>query len=133
MEFLHNFFGSLVSLFFSILYIAIGYPLKKRKIKRNYWYGFRIKYTLEDDEIWYEVNELLGRDMVYQGYGMGIIGLLGFATYLVPWNTIGQVIILCLSMAILTIGIIYSLVRGIKIMNKMALEKGLKEKREKQK
>ena len=126
MEILTHYFGSLSSLFFCILYIAIGYPLVKRKIKRNYWYGFRVKYTMEDDDIWFEVNEMLGRDLVGQGIIMGIIGMVGFLTIFISQKTIGQIIILCLAMCILTGGIIYSLVKGIKMMNKMAVQKGLK-------
>jgi len=126
MEFIKLFFGSLSSIFFCALYILIGYPLVKRKIKRNYWYGFRVKYTMEDDEIWYAVNEILGRDMILQGVIMGVIGIIGFGTVFIPIQLIGQLIILGMSMCILTVGIIYSLVKGIKLMNKMAVAKGLK-------
>ena len=125
MDFFSNYFGSLVCIFFCILYIPIGLPLVYRKIKRNYFYGFKIKYTLEDDDIWYEVNELLGKQMVAQGLLFGVIGLVSI--FFVKGQN-AQLILIVIFFVILLIGIGYSLVTGTKLMNKLAIEKGLKKK-----
>jgi len=121
-DFLQSYFGSLSSIFFSILYMAIALPLVYRKIKRNNFYGFRITYTMQDDDIWYEVNAMLGRHMVFQGIIFGIIGLAAVFFK----GTMAQALALGAAMTVLIIGIIYSLMRGIELMNRMAVEKGLK-------
>ncbi len=122
-QFYMVYFGSLLSLFFGVLFIAIGLPLKYRKIKRNNLYGFKVKYTLEDDEIWYEVNELLGRHMFLQGLAMLILGVVSL--FLARGET-PQVVVMVVAFVILIAGVSYSLVKGIKLMNEMAISKGLK-------
>ena len=115
--------GSIIAILDGILFIPIGLPLLFRKIKRNNFYGFRIKYTLQDDEIWFEVNEMLGRHMVYQGAVILVIGILSL--FLVQGRT-AQFIFLFVVLAIMATSVIYSLVKGIKLMNELALKKGLK-------
>ena len=41
-----------------ILLILLAIPLYLGKIKPNVWYGFRIRKTLENPEIWYPVNKV---------------------------------------------------------------------------
>lgn len=50
-----------------IVYIASGLlmsglalPLMWRKVPPNHLYGFRVRRTLEDEAVWYAVNEFLG-------------------------------------------------------------------------
>jgi len=47
--------------------IAVGWPLSRRRIPPNRWYGFRVPATLADPEAWYEVNETCGDDLVRLG------------------------------------------------------------------
>jgi uncharacterized membrane protein len=39
-----------------LLMIALALPLIRGKVPPNSWYGFRIRLTLEDPEIWYPAN-----------------------------------------------------------------------------
>ena len=39
-----------------LITIGICIPLYLGKIKRNYWYGFRIRKAFESDENWYRIN-----------------------------------------------------------------------------
>jgi uncharacterized membrane protein len=57
-----------------ILYAAIGIllalislPMIARKIKPNPFYGYRVRKTLENPEIWYDVNEYSGRQLFAAG------------------------------------------------------------------
>lgn len=43
------------------VFAVISVPLILRKVPRNTIYGFRIRATLEDDYVWYEVNAYFGR------------------------------------------------------------------------
>lgn len=123
MDFFKLYSGSLVALLYGVLFVPIAIPLMKKKIKRNNFYGFRVKYTLQDDDIWYAVNEMLGRQMFYQGLCFLAIGAI---SYFVVKGIKPQFILMIAVTVFLAIAIIYSLVTGIKLMNKMAEEKGLK-------
>lgn len=54
-------------LFGGLLFILLGLPLKYEKVPRNWFYGFRTRKTLSNDEIWYAVNRLTGIDMIRTG------------------------------------------------------------------
>jgi hypothetical protein len=66
-----------------ILYLVIGLvsvgislPLIARKIPPNLWYGFRIRKTLEDANIWYAVNEYFGRRLLVVSVIFSVTSLL---------------------------------------------------------
>ncbi len=50
-----------------LAFFVVGLPLAGRRIRPNWWYGVRIRATLKDEAIWYEVNERAGRDMIVLG------------------------------------------------------------------
>ncbi|MFA5148366.1 MAG: SdpI family protein [Candidatus Omnitrophota bacterium] len=54
----------LINMITGLLSIALGIPLAKRKIPMNYWYGFRLPKAFKSPELWYQVNEYGGRQMV---------------------------------------------------------------------
>lgn len=61
---------------FSMLLMGIlGIPMWLKKVKPNRYYGFRTKTTLNDPEIWYEVNSIIGKQMTYWGFFLSILGL----------------------------------------------------------
>jgi len=37
--------------------IALGFPLMKRKVKMNRWYGVRIPKSFQSEEHWFKINE----------------------------------------------------------------------------
>jgi uncharacterized membrane protein len=51
----------------SLLFMALGIPLWLRKVGPNYIYGFRVRATLEDPEVWYEANAYAGKALFYGG------------------------------------------------------------------
>ncbi|CAG0937065.1 hypothetical protein TFLX_05971 [Thermoflexales bacterium] len=51
---------------------GIAIPLILRRVKPNYWYGFRTKRTLSDPKIWYEVNAYFGKRLLICGLSAAI-------------------------------------------------------------
>lgn len=51
-----------------LLLVGLSLPLIYCKIPPNPWHGFRVRATLEDEEVWYPVNEYAARRML----GVGI-------------------------------------------------------------
>jgi len=52
----------------SILFILISLPLMRNKIPPNCAYGFRLKKTLANKEIWYKANQFGGRCIAWAGF-----------------------------------------------------------------
>ena len=49
------------------VFIALGIPLLRRRVRPNSWYGCRTEKTLSDEKVWYAVNRVTGRDLVAAG------------------------------------------------------------------
>jgi hypothetical protein len=50
-----------------LLLVGLSLPLIYRKVPPNYWYGFRVRATLENEEIWYPVNEYAAKRLLWVG------------------------------------------------------------------
>jgi uncharacterized membrane protein len=50
-----------------VLFIALGIPLLRGRVRPNSWYGCRTHKTLSDEKVWYAVNRVTGRDLVAAG------------------------------------------------------------------
>ena len=50
-----------------VLFIALGIPLLRGRVRPNSWYGCRTSKTLSDEKVWYVVNRVTGRDLVAAG------------------------------------------------------------------
>lgn len=50
-----------------VVLIAFGVPLYRRRVPPNMWYGCRTEKSLADENVWYAVNEITGRDMIVGG------------------------------------------------------------------
>ena len=119
-----NFIALTVSVFFAALFIVLGLPLFFKKIKRNYFFGYRIShYAMLDDDIWYAVNQQGGRHLL-------VMGLLLAINSVFAWLFLGhleiQKIILYTDGLIILIGFLYSLAKGKHLNDKLARAKGLK-------
>lgn len=64
-----------------ILFVVMSIPLIKRKIKINHWYGIRLPQTMTDENIWYEVNEIMGKYLLIFGI---IVVILSLVLFLMP-------------------------------------------------
>ena len=50
-----------------LLLVGISIPMIQRRVKPNYWYGFRTRRTLNDPAIWYDVNAYAGKRLLISG------------------------------------------------------------------
>ena len=50
-----------------LVLIGIAIPLIQRRIKPNYWYGLRTRRTLDNPQIWYDVNAHAGKQLLVSG------------------------------------------------------------------
>ena len=55
-----------------LLLIGLSVPLIRRKVRPNAWYGFRVRQTLADPEVWYAANAYAGKYLL----GIGVITVL---------------------------------------------------------
>lgn len=60
------------------LIIVLAVPLVQRKIKRNRWYGIRIKKAFESDDNWYQINAYAGKRFVLWALVLAGIGIVTF-------------------------------------------------------
>lgn len=81
--------GWLTLIFFAdgLIFIAAGVPLYQRRISPNSWYGFRVPKTMSDEGIWYDANEVMGKDLVISGAVIALAAViihLGCASLVTP-------------------------------------------------
>jgi uncharacterized membrane protein len=62
-----------------VLFTLLGVPLARRKVPPNGSYGFRTPRTLENHQLWYDVNATTGKGFVISGIIIAVssIALLG--------------------------------------------------------
>jgi hypothetical protein len=85
-----------------LLLAALAIPLWRRKIGPNPLYGFRIKQTLEDPAVWYEVNAVAGRGMLVDGL---VIVVAALALAAVPGIGIDRYALSVLALFVVALGI----------------------------
>jgi len=64
-----------------LLLAALSLPLIARKVGPNAWYGFRVRRTLDNPNVWYPVNAFAGKLLLCLGLGTSVTAAL---LYLVP-------------------------------------------------
>jgi hypothetical protein len=57
----------------ALLFIALGIPLWRRKVRPNGLYGYRTPTTLKNERIWYEVNAGTGGDLIGIGAVLALL------------------------------------------------------------
>jgi len=104
----------LISISIGLLFIFLAIPLIYKKIPPNRLYGFRTPSTLNNSELWYYVNNKMGKDLLVTGMLLVILGLLIFISRLV----------IILIFPVLFIGIIVLIIRGCVSINKYKGKEG---------
>ncbi len=57
----------IINLIIPALLIVLAVPLSLEKIPRNHFYGFRTRYSLSSDEVWYRANKISSIAMLIAG------------------------------------------------------------------
>jgi uncharacterized membrane protein len=96
-----------------LLLVALGWPLARRRIKPNRWYGVRLPATFADERVWYEANALAGRDMMLLGSALGVAALL------LPVLGLGPNLVAVACAALLTVGSLAATLRSWRLANRM--------------
>lgn len=64
-----------------LLLLGLSIPLMLRRVKPNWWYGFRTRKTLGDEHIWYDSNAYAGKWLLISSI---IFTLVSLVLYFVP-------------------------------------------------
>ncbi len=59
-----------------LLFVGLGVPLLRGRVRPNSWYGCRTEKTLSDEKVWYAVNRVTWRDLVAAGIAVVTCSLL---------------------------------------------------------
>ncbi|MBN2046485.1 MAG: SdpI family protein [Anaerolineaceae bacterium] len=97
---------------FDLILIGLAIPLMMKKIKPNYFYGFRVRKTLQNEDIWYEVNQYAARYLL----ATGLISLpISIGLYFIPNINVDDYAWLCLAAFVLPFTI--SLIQSLRLLN----------------
>jgi len=90
-----------------VLMVAIAVPLIQKRIPPNPWYGFRVRQTLDNSNVWYPVNAYAGKCLFRSGIATSVGAI---ALYLVPGLNLDFYALgcLCVTFVALAISIVQS-------------------------
>lgn len=121
---MQNFGAVVISGMFAVLCFGLGLPLALGKVPRNALYGYRLnRYVMEDDDIWFEVNRMGGRDMVTASPVFLVIAVVA-SSYI--GNVRVQTDLMFLMMFLTIAGLAFTMQRTFKLSYRLAEEKGLR-------
>ncbi|MDX1699396.1 MAG: SdpI family protein [Melioribacteraceae bacterium] len=110
---------SLITFFISgIAFSALAIPLIRKKIKINNWYGIRIPQTLDDEDVWYEVNALMGKYIFSWGIFISVLTIYFFLNPTDP-----EYLMIYILLVILISGAILLVIVSYKVSNNITLRK----------
>jgi len=112
-----NWIGIALSAGTGLLFILIGLPLMRGRVAPNAIYGFRTPTTLKHPDIWYPVNALSGKYLVFTGIAQLVLGLAGLAALN---DTRQQEMLVSIWLATLTIGVAWSAYAGWRLSRDLA-------------
>jgi uncharacterized membrane protein len=96
-----------------VLLIGLGWPLARRRVGPNRWYGLRLPATFADERVWYEANAVAGRDMMLVGSVVGGVALV------LPLAGFGENLVAVACAALLTVGSLGATLRGWRLANRL--------------
>jgi len=67
-----------------LLMIGLSLPLLQGKIKKNYWYGFRLPKAFESEENWYAINRYGAQRLINWSI---LFFILSLCSLVIPFNT----------------------------------------------
>ncbi len=107
-------FAALITFFITgLIFSGLAIPLIRRKVKINSLYGIRIPQTMDNEKVWYEVNEIVGKYIFVFGMLISILSL-----YFTINPTDPGFIMIYILLAILIFGSVLLVVLSYRIANK---------------
>jgi uncharacterized membrane protein len=100
-----------------LLLSAVSIPLILQKIGPNPVYGFRVKQTLENPRVWYEVNAVAGKGLLIDGLIIVIVAVLLAA---VPGISIDRYALSVTAIFFLALG--FTLFSSIRFLSRLSRE-----------
>jgi hypothetical protein len=97
-----------------LVLVGISIPLILGKIPPNGWYGFRVRKTMENPEIWYPVNQFAGKRLLLASL---VFSLAAPGIYFIPGlqvDTFSYAVLI-----IWVVGFTLALVTTVRFMNKL--------------
>jgi uncharacterized membrane protein len=95
--------------------LAIGWPLARRRVPPNRWYGLRVPATLSNRTIWYEANALCGDDLVRSG-----VVLLAVALSLQLLRDLPEIGYVFICLAVFVVGSLRATIRGARVAKRLS-------------
>ena len=99
----------------SLLLTLLALPLIARKVRPNPIYGFRIRQTLDDPRLWYEVNAFFGKQLLMVGLLQGLTSAL---LYFFPGLSVDAYALACLGVFVIVFSI--AMVKSLKYIKTLA-------------
>jgi SdpI/YfhL protein family len=97
--------------------IGISIPLIQERVGPNHWYGFRVRRTLEDPEVWYRVNSYSAWRLLAVGVAEIVVAT---AMYFVPDPDVA--VYASIVGGIVVAGLIIGLVQSIRYLQQLRNE-----------
>jgi hypothetical protein len=92
-----------------IVLALVSIPLIRKQIRPNYWYGVRIPQTMNNTEVWYDVNAYVGKRL----FAIGILSIVAaVGLYLIPHLALDTYTIACL--VVVMVGFIVTAIQTIR-------------------
>jgi SdpI/YfhL protein family len=99
--------------------LVLGWPLARRRVPPNRWYGVRLSATMANPAIWYEANAVCGDELVRLGLVLCTVAIgLRFVRGL---PELGYVVI-CL--AVFVVGSLRATVRSVRVARRLSKSGG---------
>jgi len=105
--------------------IGLGIPMAIRRVKPNRTYGARMKYTLMNDDIWYDVNAMAGKGIIIIGVLEMALGAASIPILKSVSEKNPVIFYLAAAAGIEILGLIIITVLSAGMSKRMAEEKGL--------
>ena len=110
-----DFFVILIFILVGVIEILLGLPLLYEKIKPNWFYGFRLPKTVNNEDIWYNINKYTAKDMIISG----IVIIIGMLILLLFKSSVSLSQIVLIGTILIVITLIIFFIRGLNYLKKL--------------
>lgn len=81
---MENIFVAIINIACGLLFVCLGIPLYKERVKMNHFYGVRFNKSFESEETWYKINKYGAKRLMTWSIPLFIVGII--AIFLPPLN-----------------------------------------------